>query len=188
MLPTASPVAAQNRFVPTNSMSHPRVGHTATLLSNGYVLVTGGTLSSVSPNQSITASAELYDPVTGTFIPIGPMTTARLFHSATLLPDGRVLIAGGTGVGGVPNTTAEIFNPVGGWFVETIANLPPLGFQHTATLLPNGTVLMVGGTRAVIVDPVLNGFRQEPSPLEFEDLPHRHARQWRPRISGRRRE
>jgi len=66
----------------------PRSGHTATLLLNGQVLITGG-------SQERPASAELFDPVTNVFVPTGNMTTGRFGNSATLLPDGRVLIVGG---------------------------------------------------------------------------------------------
>ena len=90
-------------------MTTPRYGHTATLLPNGKVLIAGG-----SSNRP--ASAELFDPVTGTFSATGEMTMGRGFHSATLLPDGRVLIAGGSypAVG-----TAELYDPSTGTFTPT---------------------------------------------------------------------
>jgi hypothetical protein len=66
-------------------MTAPRTEHTATLLTSGRVLITGG---------SGLATAELYDPEGGIFTPIGDMTTPRSGHTATLLPDGKVLIAG----------------------------------------------------------------------------------------------
>jgi hypothetical protein len=75
-------------FISVGSMTTPRIGHTATLLLDGHVLITGG--SNERP-----ASAELFDPVTNTFTRTGDMTTGRFGNSATLLPDGRVLIAGG---------------------------------------------------------------------------------------------
>src|SRR5262249_28152921 len=79
---------AQGTFEPGGNMTTPRSGHTATLLLNGQVLITGG-------SKERPASAELFDPVTNTFVPTGNMTTGRFGNSATLLPDGRVLIVGG---------------------------------------------------------------------------------------------
>ena len=68
---------------------HSRAHHTATLLPNGKVLVAGGY------NFSYPASAELYDPATGTWTTTGSLNTARYVHTATLLPNGQVLVAGG---------------------------------------------------------------------------------------------
>src|SRR5262249_4102017 len=73
------------------SMASSRMGHTATLLGNGKVLVAGGT-NGTSP----VASAELYDPATNTWSAAAPMSAARQYHTATLLPNGKVLVAGGT--------------------------------------------------------------------------------------------
>ena len=79
-------------FTAAGNMTTPRMRHTATLLGNGKVLITGGRTCA---GIGITA-AELYDPAAGTFLATGSMTAARGGHTATLLPDGRVLIAGGT--------------------------------------------------------------------------------------------
>jgi hypothetical protein len=77
-------------FTPTGDMTTARAGHSATLLQNGKVLIAGG-LSGGFSNSALD-SAELYDPATGAFTPTGPMTTARVSPSATLLADGRVLV------------------------------------------------------------------------------------------------
>ena len=82
-------------FSPTGSMATARGRHTATLLSDGRVLIAGGGPASWTGAGAYLASAELYDPKTGTFSPTGSMATARDGHTATLLADGRVLIAGG---------------------------------------------------------------------------------------------
>ena len=91
-------------FTTTGSMNTARSQHTATLLANGKVLVTGG-FSPGFPGNSL-ASAELYDPSTGAFTPTGDMITGHRLHRATLLADGRVLITGGI--------VAELYDPVTG--------------------------------------------------------------------------
>jgi uncharacterized protein (TIGR03437 family) len=85
-------------FIPTGSMITPRFGHTATLLPNGKVLIAGGCIDQYGEPpfcKAATATAELYDRATATFTVTGSMTTPRWSQTATLLPDGRVLIAAG---------------------------------------------------------------------------------------------
>ena len=132
-------------FTATGSMTTARDEHTATLLTNGKVLIAGGTA-----DPSIWASAEIYDPGTGTFAATGNMTTPRSWHTATLLPDGKVLIAGGrvhqanSELATVTLASAELYDPDTGTFSAT-GNLTMARESHTATLLNNGTVLIAGG-------------------------------------------
>ncbi|HWO30670.1 MAG TPA: kelch repeat-containing protein, partial [Candidatus Acidoferrum sp.] len=94
-------------FTNTGPMTIGREQHTATLLADGRVLIAGGEISSGSGNLQAIASAEIYDPSTGSFSATGSMATARSFHTATFLPAGTVLVAGG----GDDNSTAEVFDP-----------------------------------------------------------------------------
>ena len=126
-------LSATGSFTPTGSMATPRLGATATLLSDGQMLVAGG---SDDTHGHAVASAELYDPATGTFAPTGSMTTPRIGAMATLLADGRVLIAGGVSNGDYLRT-AELYDPGTGTFTATGA-MPAPRIGGTATILPNG--------------------------------------------------
>jgi hypothetical protein len=130
----------------TGSMSTTRWLHTATLLPNGTVLVVGG--SGAANDTTDLASAEIFNPATGTWSPAGNMSTPRYRHTATLLPNGTVLVAGGDddslSNGGPAVASAEIFNPdTGAWTLT--GSLATSRYNHTATLLQNGTVLVTGG-------------------------------------------
>ena len=141
----------------TGRMTTPRAAHTATLLLNGKVLIAGG--AGVSAFNVPLASAELYDPVTGTFTATGMMTTAREQHTATLLADGRVLIAGGRSVSnGAFLTSAELYDPSTGTFTATTGRTSVTAGWGTATLLANGKVLLSGVPAAEIYDPVTATF------------------------------
>ncbi len=125
----------------TGSLTGSRKLHTATLLLNGKVLVAGGYDSSVG--GATVATCELYDPVTGTWTGTGSLNEGRYDHTATLLPSGKVLVAGGLSAGAYI-ASAELYDPVtGNW--STTASLPAERAFHTATLLPNGKVLVAGG-------------------------------------------
>jgi Kelch motif/Galactose oxidase, central domain len=111
---------------------------TATLLLNGKVLVAGGGAA-----NHATASAELYDPASGTWSPTGAMATARFSHTATLLPSGKVLVAGGLDNGNVI-ASSELYDPATGTW-STTGSMGNARLYHTATLLLNGKVLVAGG-------------------------------------------
>jgi large repetitive protein len=87
---------------------------------------------------------ELYDRSTRTLIATGNMTTARAGQTATLLKNGRVLIAGGDGSDGKPSTSAELYDPLTGTF-SPAGNMISSRSHHTATLLKHATVLVAGG-------------------------------------------
>lgn len=120
-------------------MSVDRAAHTATLLTDGRVLVTGG----IRDGEVVVASAELYDPQTGDFVPTGRMTNPRVSHTATLLRDGRVLLVGGWDDTGQLRT-AELYDPATGRFTRT-GSPTDIRAAHTATLLRDGRVLVAGG-------------------------------------------
>jgi hypothetical protein len=129
-------------FGSTGSMAVARGFHTATLLADGRVLITGG--CPTGWNGPFVASAEIYDPTSGTFTRTGSMAVPRVSHTATLLADGRVLIAGGTTDGTTSLASAELFNPKTGTF--SAAGLMTAGRTfHEATLLADGRVLLTAG-------------------------------------------
>lgn len=131
-------------FVATGAMSTARVGHTATVLTNGHVLIAGGA-SKMFGGARIFASAELYNPSKGRFSDTGAMLEGRTGHTATLLADGTVLIAGGDD-GTTSLSTAELYDPASGKFTGTGAiNFPR--DRCTATRLANGQVLIAGGSQ-----------------------------------------
>jgi len=153
----ASTILAQSpgTFTATGSMTTSRFFHTATLLADGRVLIAGGDMieaTTVHPPPFKTQStAELYDPRSGTFTATGAMTMPRSSHSAALLPDGKVLIAGGgvtdaaKGAFGSPTSfSAELYDPDTGTFSAT-GNMTTARFGSIATLLNNGKVLIAGG-------------------------------------------
>jgi hypothetical protein len=121
------------------SMADRRIGHTATLLSTGKMLVAGG-----APGGTSIASTELYDPANNTWSSAGSMTTARSGHKATRLASGEVLVAGGANASGAPTATAELYDPATNMWSPTASMSVPRS-QHAAALLPSGDVLVAGG-------------------------------------------
>ncbi|HEX2093960.1 MAG TPA: kelch repeat-containing protein [Longimicrobiaceae bacterium] len=128
-------------------MLSPRAAHTATLLPDGRVLVAGGcTAAGCEPGRG-SATAELYDPETRAFRSAGRTSGTRIGHTATLLPDGKVLLVGGWG-GDHRLMTAELYDPKGGTFRAT-GSMAEARSGHTATLLRDGRVLVAGGDGSV---------------------------------------
>jgi uncharacterized delta-60 repeat protein len=157
--PTGSPQAEATQYTwsLTGSMNTPREEHTATLLSDGRVLVAGG-----FDGGGELEIVEVYDPGTGAWTATGSLTTARHDHTATLLPSGCVLVVGGLG-GGRSLDSAEVYDPTSGGWTPT-GSLSDARHSHTATLLADGRVLVVGGSSgeplasAEIYDPATGGW------------------------------
>jgi Galactose oxidase, central domain len=132
---TTAELFAGGAFMPAGTLQSGRSAAAAAVLADGRVLLTGGDAA---------GTAEVYDPVLGTFTLVAPLLTARSNHTATLLPDGTVLVTGGTGSTGTL-ASAEIFDPTtNGW--TAAAPMSAARTSHTATLLPTGTVLVTGGS------------------------------------------
>lgn len=156
---------------PAGSMASDRSGHTATLLNDGMVLVTGGVTSA----NSITADAELYDPVRNSWTEAPPMHSPRLGHTAIRLDDGRVLVVGGITTQANNNdpeaalASAELYDPAGqSW--SAAAPMPTAAIQPALALLPDSRVVVAGGSSdgslglasAAVYDPVANRWTAAP--------------------------
>ena len=161
-------------FSATGSMQRFRRLHRATILANGNALITGGQGGTTDTSSGNLNNAELYDPVAGTFsFTAGTMVSSRRSHLQTLLPDGRVLIVGGTG--GAGNTvlnTAELYDPTTNTFAAT-GNMLVARNSPFLIGLPNGKVLVLGGddgdgnpiASAEIYDPATGIFSATGNPL-----------------------
>ena len=155
---------ASGKFTATANMTLARQSHTATLLPSGQVLIAGG----FTAGGVVTNRTELFDPGYGTFTGLFPnnLTSLRANHTATLLKNGQVLIAGGeTGSGGT--NTAELFDPASRTFTPIPrGTMNSTRYIHTATLLSTGSVLIAGGivsglgytNTAELYDPFFGGF------------------------------
>src|SRR5438477_2406672 len=130
---------------PVGPLAVPRMGHAATALADGRVLITGGRDGA----GTIVATAEVFDPANQTSSVVAVLNIARVDHTATVLTNGRILIAGGTGATGAL-TSVEIFDPAnpGAAFRMLSATMSSARARHTATLLNDGTVLIAGGDTA----------------------------------------
>lgn len=164
---------ATNAWTRGTDIPSPREHHASALLPDGRILVTGGEdtgfiYADEFPN---TASTALYDPPTDTWSRPAPLREPRTHHTATTLPDGRVLTVGGYGRKTDPSTSTnptlgsvEIYDPSSGAWSSGAA-LPTARANHSAVLLPSGKVLIVGGfterdllTSAQIYDPITDSW------------------------------
>ena len=132
----------------TGGLNTPRGFHDATLLQDGRVLVTGGLVHAAGTCQVQTAAAEIYDPATGTFGSVAPMTSARNGHVSARLPDGRVLVAGGRTAGRMWTASTEIFDPATqSW--SAASPLPVARNARSSAQLADGRVMIAGGNGAL---------------------------------------
>jgi len=144
---------------PTGLLNVARHSHSATLLTDGRVLIAGG----AEHDDTLLDSSEIYDPATGQFTMAASLTTKRRSHTATRLRDGRVLLVGGGNRRAL--ASAELYDPATGSF-RAVGNLSVPRIGHRATLLPDGQVLITGGypdernklARAELYDPVTESF------------------------------
>ena len=163
---------ATGQFTPTGAMAVARSSHTATLLPDGRVLIAGGHVGRRAELQ-IHATAELYDPVSGTFSPTGSMSQIRHKHDAAPLPDGRVLIVGGADDRDDRGAYAsvEIYDPDRGTFSPS-GQMRSTRYKIQATTVPllNSQLLLAGGAlEAELYDPSANAFESVSG--DFGDRP-----------------
>ena len=147
----AHPMAVADIFDPSSgewisadAMNDPRVGHKAVLLRDGRVLVIGGGDRRLGPRWNALASSELYDPPTDRWTRTGDMGARRASATATLLRDGRVLVAGGLDAATRSLASAEVYDPGSGKW-SAVGDMIHRRAFHTAVLLADGTVLVAGG-------------------------------------------
>jgi len=132
---------ATGKFTAIGKMTTRRGRPSATLLENGDVLIAGG--EDHDGRGAQLTSAEVFHAASRRFETTGSMRHARISHTATLLKDGRVLIAGG--FANDVTASAELYDPNAGRFSET-GNLLAGRCKHTAGLLADGRVLVAGGS------------------------------------------
>jgi hypothetical protein len=146
---------------PTGDMSAARESHTATLLNDGRVFVAGGH-EGRRPRITLHAAGEIYDPAKGAFTAAGTMSIPRHKHDAVLLPDGQVLVTGGSDArdGEGKYDSAEVFDPKTVAFQRVRAShLPRFKHQGTSLLLRNQKVVVLGGAaQAELYDPASGRF------------------------------
>jgi hypothetical protein len=162
---------ATGAFSSAGMLIDPRVAHTATMLPDGRVLVIGGiTPDGVGP-RSHAPTAELWNPRTLAFEPAGVSANARKQHTATVLPDGRVLVVGGLGGDARMVRAAEVWDPGSRSFAVVGSSVNELN-GHTAAMLADGRVLLIGvssaegDTGAEVFDPRTGAFSPAGSPID----------------------
>ena len=140
---------ASGTWTATGSVATARFAHTATLLPNGKVLIAGGSNGVNGTASAALTSAELHDPASGTWTASGSLGAGHSQHTATLLPDGKVVVAGGSNGSSGSLASAELYDPASGTWTVT-GSLAAVRNSHTATLLPNGKTLVAGGSNGSV--------------------------------------
>jgi hypothetical protein len=154
-------------FVSIDPPTLPRVNPTTTLLLDGRVLVVGGYGGPYQYSSSAVASAEVWDPETSTFAPTGSMAAARVGHTATVLPDGRVLVVGGAGPEG-DAAQAELWDPRTNLFAPA-GDLAHPRMGHAAALLLDGRVVVAGGASPIAGTGIAEVEVWDPLSLQFAE-------------------
>ncbi len=142
----------QGKFLPTGPMTYGRAGVAAAAIVGDKVLLAGGFSGTATINNysltlsgGVLTSADLFDEGSGKFSPTAPMNAARMGFTATTLPNGKVLIAGGLDNHGNILDSAELYDPSSGEFSSIVTSMSDRRAFHTATLLQTGKVLIAGG-------------------------------------------
>ncbi|WP_395811824.1 Kelch repeat-containing protein [Archangium minus] len=141
--------AATGGWRSTGAMRTARRNHAAVRMTDGRVLVVGGTYSA---SFGALASAEVYDPGTGRWTLVAEMAEARNEPAAVALPDGRVLVVGGFDVDRHPVRSAELYDPATGRWTRTGAPTSARSGARTGVVLSNGKVLFVSGLQSELYD------------------------------------
>jgi hypothetical protein len=153
---------ATGLFTFTGSMHSRRSAFTAVTLKGGRVLVAGGLSGGHYPYHEVEATAELYDPETGRFSETGSMEFPRYKQGAALLPDGKVLVAGGSNENGrqITYSSTEIFDPRTGRFSPgPYMRFPRYKLLSGVVALNDGRILLAGGAeRPEVYDPAHDVF------------------------------
>ncbi|CAF2132567.1 unnamed protein product [Rotaria magnacalcarata] len=158
-LPVSLVNLCKSGWINTGSMNNARYDHTASVLTNGKVLVAGGSYAGApmnstefgkvlvaggSYNNQVLNSAELYDPSAGVWTVTGSMNNTRFSHTASVLANGNVLVAGGEDYLGYIIENAELYDPSTGFWTLT-GSMNSARYLHTASVLTNGKVFVAGG-------------------------------------------
>jgi len=158
---------AADQWHTAGSMTVPRAAHTATVLPDGRVLVLGGCGDGSCTQTHSTAEAWTMDPGGGSFGALPSMQGARHNHTATLLSNGGVLVAGGLSSAGATTPMAEVFLPLANYWWDTSGMLMDRAY-HVAVALPGGDVVVGGGCNPATCMPWAEVFEGDGVPANVD--------------------